>query len=109
MAAKPSSETSPDDALQDVTVINDEDLAFGLPRTLFWGGVALTLGFAFVFKSIFYITSPLFALVYFTAMYAIHKDDPRGGQGWARALRRGSTWSGGSYKSRRVRYLQERE
>lgn len=97
------------DALQDVTVMNDEELKYGLPSHYFFGGVAMTVAFGFVMKKVWWLISPTFALIYFTAMYAIHKDDPRGAQGWVRAMRRGSFWSAGQTKSRRVHFLQSRE
>lgn len=96
-------------ALQDATVINEDDLVFGLPAKYFYGGLTLTFGLGVAFKSVWYLFCPAFGFVYFTAMYSIHKEDSRGAEGWKRALQRPSRWSGGRFKGRRVRVLRERE
>ncbi|WKB50504.1 hypothetical protein [Eleftheria terrae] len=94
-----------DVALQDAKVLNDEDLTAGLPSKFFWGGIVASVAVAFLFKSVPWI-GLLFAFVYFSAMYGIHKDDPKGADGWTSALQRPSHWSGASARRRRVVYLE---
>ncbi|RZI40353.1 hypothetical protein EGT07_23715 [Herbaspirillum sp. HC18] len=95
-----------DQSLKDVRIMNDEGLTFGLPGTLFWGGVALTLVFAFILPIIFGVA---FGLVYFMAMYGIHTNDPKALEAWVEAMGRNTVWSGGSHKGRQISYLLERE
>lgn len=93
-------------SLKDVRIMNDEGLTYGLPSTLFFGGLALSTVFVLVLP---WITGVAFALVYFLAMYQIHANDPKALQAWAEAMRRCSVWSGGSHKGRQIFYLLERE
>lgn len=94
------------DALKDIRVLNDPDLAFGLPKKLFWGGIALTLVFGYMLP---WVIGVLFGMVYFATAYAIHKDDPHALAMWTRALRRGTHSSAGSYRLRRIRYFHIKE
>jgi type IV secretory pathway TrbD component len=101
----PAADKQPD-SLKDIRVLNDPDLTFGLPKKLFWGGIAITLAFTYMLP--WYI-GLMFGMVYFATAYAIHKDDPHALPMWTRALRRGTHWSAGVYRVRRVKYFNVQE
>lgn len=111
MAIKPTDPDDgslPDDALRHVSVMNDEGLTYGLPSQLFWGGIVLSLAFSFLLS---WVIGVLFAAVYFTAMYSIHKDDSKALKGWVDAAlrRRLEVWSGGINKSRKIYYIDNKD
>lgn len=96
------------DGLKHVSILNDEGMAWGLPAPILYGGVTMSLAMSWLLA--WYIGIG-FAAIYFTAMYAIHKDDPKALRGWIAAAtwRRQEKWSGGATKSRKVYYLTNKE
>lgn len=80
----------------------------GLPSTIFFGGVTLTLLFFFMLP---WFIGIAFGLVFFTAMYTIHRDDPKALQGWMNAafMRRKEVWSGGTYKGRKIHIIDDKD
>lgn len=97
-----------DDALRDSSVINDDGLLFGLPSTIFIGGVALSIVFIFMLH---WAVGAVFGVVYFLAMYGIHEEDPKALRGWMNAAlsRRKDAWSGGVHKGRKVYFFDMKD
>lgn len=97
-----------DEGLTHIAIINDEGLSYGLPSPIFWGGICLSMVLTWILR--WYIGLG-FAAIYFTAMYAIHKDDPKALRGWIDAAlrRRTETWTGGVTKSRSVYYIKNKD
>lgn len=94
------------DSLRHVQAFNDEGLSYGIPTTIFWGGVVLSLTFSFLLK--WYI-GIVFAFVYFLAMYEIHKDDPKALQAWLDAAisRRTDVWVTEVSKKRKIHIIDK--
>ncbi len=90
-----------DNSLLEIRAMNDDGLTFGLPMSLFWGGLGLCIAFSFI---LMWWIGFLFGFVYFSAMYAIHADDPRAVEAWRRAYGRPKIWSGGVALKRRINY-----
>ena len=95
------------DALSHVQIFNDEGLIYGIPTTLFWGGIALSAALSLVVK--WWLGIP-FAFVYFIAMSEIHKDDPKAFQSWIDAAlnRRKEIWVTGLHKQRNFKILDRK-
>jgi hypothetical protein len=88
--------------LKDVAVLNDEDLTLGLPTRLLYAGAGLSVILAFLLPIVIGV---LFGFVYFSSMYAIHKDDPRALQLWINTIVRPNYVSAGIRRRRSVRLL----
>jgi hypothetical protein len=97
-------EVGQQDALRDVSVLNEDGMKYGLPAQLLYGGLGLTLTFLIMLP---WWVGPLFAAIYFTAMYEIHKDDAKALSGWLKAAtrQRKEVWIGGRKRSRNIYYI----
>ncbi|MGK5033196.1 hypothetical protein [Janthinobacterium sp. MDT1-19] len=95
------------DSLRNVSVMNDEDMAYGLPTKIFYGGAALSIAFTLMLP---WYTGVLFGTIYFTSMYTIHRDDPTAMQGWIDAAlnKRKDKWSGGINKGRKIYFINKK-
>ena len=96
------------DALKNIGIMNDEDTKFGIPNTLFFGGIGLSLVFCFMLR---WWTGLAFAIVWFLTMYEIHKDDPHALKAWINAavLKRCDIWTSGTHKQRIIYLLGDEE
>jgi hypothetical protein len=95
--------------LRDLNVINDENLTFGIPAKFFWLGFVSTIAFAVVLRAVWFL-APLWMLVYYLAIFGIHKDNPNAARAWQRALfRRPVVWGAGNHKKRTFIFLSNRE
>ena len=94
------------DALQHVQIFNDEGLTYGIPTTIFWGGVVLSLTFSFILK---WYVGIAFGFVYFLAMYEIHKDDPKALEAWLDAAKskRPDVWVTEVSKKRKIHIIDK--
>ncbi len=90
-----------DHGVDEVQVLSQEHLTYGLPTKVFGGGLFLTVAFVFVLP--WYI-GVLFGVVFFVCMYAIHETDVRALLAWGRVLRRHTAyWSAG--KTKRLTFI----
>ena len=96
------------DALNHVSVLNDEDLIGGMPTRIFWTGVAATIVFIYLIP---WYLGVMFAVVFFTTMFTIHKDDPKALEAWIKVVfsARFDRWSGGSHKARKIYFIDNKE
>lgn len=96
------------DSLNHVSVLNDQDLSFGMPTQLFWGGVIMSVVFLYVLPWYFAV---LVAGIFFTAMFTIHKDDPGAFDAWMKVIKPGriERRSGGSHKPRNVYFIDKKD
>lgn len=86
--------------------LNKEDLFFGLPSKVFWGGIASTLAFAFVLRSVWYL-SAVWMFIYFITAFAMHEDNPKAGRSWIKALRQPTRWQARSFRYKSLHLINK--
>lgn len=112
MPDRPNSDTREDflekDALKDSAVMNDSGTRYGIPNTVYFVGIAMTLIFGALLR---WWTGAAFAFIWFYSMYEIHKDDPRALESWVKAAigRKIDIRTAGEHKRRKIYFLDNRE
>lgn len=91
---------------QGLQALNKDDLLFGLPPKVFWGGVATTLAFGFILKSVWYL-SIVWMFVYFVAAFAMHEDNPKAARSWIKALRQPTRWQARSFRYKSLNLINK--
>lgn len=96
------------DALSHVTVLNDEDLIGGIPTKIFWPSVIFTLILVY---GIPWYMGLAFGVIWFTAMFTIHRDDPKALEAWMKVVfsRRADRWVGGAHKARKIYFIDNKD
>ena len=92
--------------LKNVKVFTTTDEIAGLPSGIFMAGLGMSIGLAVAVQWwALFIVAP----IYYPAMYAIHKDDPKGFKVWMRAYqRKGNYWAAGKTKSISLQILMKK-
>ena len=91
-------------AIKNVKAFSDDHLIVGIPQGLFMLGIAVMVTSYFVTKLLW--LPVLMAGLYYTPMYHMHRDDPRGLQVWCHVVSSSTlVWEAGRRKPFRLTFL----
>jgi type IV secretory pathway VirB3-like protein len=92
-----NNESRQEKSLKMVNVFSKHQSVFGLPSHVFGMGAGISIVVFFLLSKIMAI---IFVIVFFSVMFSIHEEDPKGFDVWRRVLfQGGSGWSASKVKS----------
>lgn len=96
------------DALNHVSVLNEEDLIYGMPKKVFWGATGFS---ALVIYLIPWYLGLLASGLLFVVLFLIHEDNPDALPAWVRLLtsREATLKAGGSHRPRKTYFIDNED